>query len=120
MCVVTDCMTITRARIEVSLPRKRRGSCSNHDKVRSLDSAVCVAITIAVRMVDCMLLIMSFMYNIVKQQITLVSINVPLQALQRFYETVMQAILRHVRFDGEFLLALPFGDVFLCVYFLQL
>ena len=33
MCVVTESMTITRARIEVNIPRKRRGSCENHDKV---------------------------------------------------------------------------------------
>ena len=25
----------------------------------------------------------------------------PTQAIQRFYDTVMQAVLRHVRFDGE-------------------
>ncbi|XP_064391846.1 protein pelota homolog [Halichondria panicea] len=52
VCVVTDSMTITRARIEVPIPRKRRGSCTNHDK-----------------------------------------------AVQRFYDTVMQALLRHVRFE---------------------
>jgi len=52
VCVVTPCMTITRARIEMNIPRKRKGSCTNHDKT-----------------------------------------------LQRFYETVMQAVLRHVRFD---------------------
>ena len=33
MCVVTDCMTLTRARIEVTIPRKRKGSCTDHDKV---------------------------------------------------------------------------------------
>ncbi len=54
VCVVTDSMTITRARIEVPIPRKRRGSCSNHDK-----------------------------------------------AVQRFYDTVMQAVLRHIRFEGK-------------------
>lgn len=35
VCVVTPCMTITRARIEMSIPRKRKGSCANHDKVFS-------------------------------------------------------------------------------------
>ncbi len=54
MCIVTDSMTITRAKIEVTIPRKRRGSCTNHDK-----------------------------------------------AVQRFYDTVMQAVLRHIRFEGE-------------------
>jgi protein pelota len=52
VCVVTECMTLTRARVEVHIPRKRRGSCENHDK-----------------------------------------------ALKRFYDTVMQAMLRHIRFD---------------------
>ena len=33
MCIVTSCMTITRARIEQHIPRKRKGSCANHDKV---------------------------------------------------------------------------------------
>jgi protein pelota len=33
VCVVTECMTLTRARVEVHIPRKRRGSCENHDKV---------------------------------------------------------------------------------------
>lgn len=52
VCAVTSLMTITRARIEMHIPRKRRGSCTNHDK-----------------------------------------------ALERFYYTIMQAILRHIRFD---------------------
>lgn len=33
LCIVTSAMTITRARIEQQIPRKRRGSCANHDKV---------------------------------------------------------------------------------------
>ena len=36
VCVVTPCMTITRARIEMSIPRKRKGSCANHDKVPTI------------------------------------------------------------------------------------
>jgi protein pelota len=32
MCLVTSCMTITKAKIEQHIPRKRRGSCANHDK----------------------------------------------------------------------------------------
>ena len=39
VCVVTACMTITRARIEVNIPRKRRGSCTNHEKVRKQTSS---------------------------------------------------------------------------------
>ena len=35
VCVVTESMTITRARIEVHIPRKRRGSCDSHDKVNT-------------------------------------------------------------------------------------
>lgn len=52
VCLVTSSMTLVRAKIDVSIPRKRKGSCSQHDK-----------------------------------------------GLQRFYESVMQAILRHVNFD---------------------
>ncbi|XP_068610611.1 protein pelota homolog [Brachionichthys hirsutus] len=50
--LVTPAMTLLRAKVEVTIPRKRRGSCTQHDK-----------------------------------------------ALERFYEAVMQAILRHISFD---------------------
>ena len=33
VCVVTSSMTLTRARIEIAIPRKRKGSVSNHEKV---------------------------------------------------------------------------------------
>ncbi|XP_065054604.1 protein pelota-like [Rhopilema esculentum] len=52
VCLVTSCMTIVRAKIDVTIPRKRKGSCSQHDK-----------------------------------------------GLLKFYDTVIQAILRHVNFD---------------------
>jgi len=52
VCLVTSCMTITRAKIDVSIPRKRRGDCSQHEK-----------------------------------------------GLNKFYDQVVQAILRHVNFD---------------------
>jgi protein pelota len=32
VCLVTSCMTITRCKVDVSIPRKRRGDCSQHDK----------------------------------------------------------------------------------------
>ncbi|TNN51679.1 Protein pelota [Liparis tanakae] len=50
--LVTSAMTLLRAKVEVTIPRKRRGSCTQHEK-----------------------------------------------ALERFYEAVMQAILRHINFD---------------------
>lgn len=50
--LVTPAMTLLRAKVEVTIPRKRRGSCTQHEK-----------------------------------------------ALERFYEAVMQAILRHINFD---------------------
>ena len=31
-CLVTSCMTVTRAKVEVSIPRKRRGDVSQHEK----------------------------------------------------------------------------------------
>merc|ERR1712098_458155 len=50
--LVTSCMTITRAKIDVSIPRKRRGDCSQHEK-----------------------------------------------GLNKFYDQVIQAVLRHVNFE---------------------
>uniref|UniRef100_A0A7N8X272 Protein pelota homolog n=1 Tax=Mastacembelus armatus TaxID=205130 RepID=A0A7N8X272_9TELE len=50
--LVTPAMTLLRAKVEVTIPRKRKGSCTQHEK-----------------------------------------------ALERFYEAVMQAILRHINFD---------------------
>jgi len=32
VCLVTSCMTVTRAKVEVSIPRKRRGDVSQHEK----------------------------------------------------------------------------------------
>ena len=32
VCLVTSCMTITRSKIDVNIPRKRRGDCSQHEK----------------------------------------------------------------------------------------
>jgi len=46
-------MTLVRAKIDVNIPRKRKGHCTQHEK-----------------------------------------------GLQKFFEAVMQAILRHINFDG--------------------
>jgi len=35
VCLVTSCMTLVRAKIETNIPRKRKGQCSQHDKVLS-------------------------------------------------------------------------------------
>lgn len=32
ICLITSSMTLTRAKIEINIPRKRRGDCSQHDK----------------------------------------------------------------------------------------
>lgn len=32
VCLVTSCMTITRAKVDLNIPRKRRGDCSQHEK----------------------------------------------------------------------------------------
>ena len=53
MCLVTSCMTIVRAKIEVPIPRKRRGDCAQHEK-----------------------------------------------GLAKFYEQIVQALLRYIKFDG--------------------
>lgn len=54
VCLVTSSMTLTRAKIEINIPRKRRGDCSQHGK-----------------------------------------------GIMKFYDQVMQAIIRHVNFDGK-------------------
>ena len=33
VCLVTSSMTLVRAKIETSIPRKRKGMCAQHDKV---------------------------------------------------------------------------------------
>ena len=33
ICLVTSSMTVVRAKIETNIPRKRKGSCTQHDKV---------------------------------------------------------------------------------------
>ena len=33
VCLLTDCMTSVRAKIDTTIPRKRRGNCTQHDKV---------------------------------------------------------------------------------------
>ncbi|XP_071988337.1 protein pelota homolog isoform X1 [Engystomops pustulosus] len=52
ICLVTPSMTLLRAKIETSIPRKRRGNCSQHEK-----------------------------------------------AVEKFYEQVMQGIIRHINFE---------------------
>jgi protein pelota len=52
VCLVTPSMTLCRAKIETSIPRKRKASCSQHEK-----------------------------------------------GLQKFYDQIMQAIIRHMNFD---------------------
>lgn len=62
VCLVTSNMTLCRAKIDVNIPRKRKGNCSQHDK-----------------------------------------------SLAKFYETILQAILRHINFEIVkcFLIASP-------------
>jgi protein pelota len=52
ICLVTEYMTVVRQRIEVTIPKKSRGSSSNHEK-----------------------------------------------AMQRFYDQIYQAVIRHIDFD---------------------
>lgn len=52
ICLITSSMTLVRAKIDTSIPRKRKGQCSQHDK-----------------------------------------------AMSRFYDQVMQGVLRHINFD---------------------
>ena len=38
--LVTPAMTLLRAKVEVTIPRKRRGSCTQHEKVRHVQQYV--------------------------------------------------------------------------------
>lgn len=40
VCLITSNMTIVRAKIETNIPRKRKGSCTQHDKVSETESVV--------------------------------------------------------------------------------
>lgn len=56
VCLITPSMTLDLRKIDMNIPRKRKGHCSQHEK-----------------------------------------------GLQKFFEAIMQAILRHFRFDGNIL-----------------
>lgn len=58
VCLVTAFMTLCRAKIDVNIPRKRKGQCSQHEK-----------------------------------------------GLQKFYDAVIQAIIRHVNFESKYQLS---------------
>lgn len=42
LCLITPNMTLVRAKLETNIPRKRKGSCSQHDKVSFLYIAMTV------------------------------------------------------------------------------
>ena len=48
ICLLTSSMTITRSRIEVNIPRKRKGVIQQHEKVRSTPVCVCVCVCVRV------------------------------------------------------------------------
>ena len=56
ICLLTSSMTITRSRIEVNIPRKRKGVIQQHEKVRSTPVCVCVraCVCMCVRVCVCM------------------------------------------------------------------
>lgn len=79
VCLITASMTIVRQRVESTIPRKRKGSASLHDKVALMPRCT----------------------SSVFQACTFLTSPQPHdhQALNKFYENVMQGILRHVDFD---------------------
>ena len=42
VCLVTPSMTLVRSKIETSIPRKRKGLCSQHDKVSLVKSKMII------------------------------------------------------------------------------
>ena len=115
VCVVTESMTLTRARIEVNIPRKRRGSCENHDKVSNTTNSRSGCIhcmwlenineKIDHKMAKGCVVHSMYEYNYIGHSLhvvtSVVELSTVVQALKRFYDTVIQAVIRHVRFDGN-------------------
>ncbi|KAK3750640.1 hypothetical protein QZH41_012829, partial [Actinostola sp. cb2023] len=63
LCLVTSSMTIVRAKIDMNVPRKRKGYCAQHDKTTGNLQTVFF------------------------------------QGLLKFYDAIIQAVLRHINFD---------------------
>ena len=53
ICLLTSSMTITRSRIEVNIPRKRKGVIQQHEKVRNTPVCVCVCVCVRVHVCVC-------------------------------------------------------------------
>ena len=74
MCLLTEHMTIVRQRIDVPVPRKRKGASGVHEKVVITHHSPPTP--------PCCSLIISFASSS--------------QALDRFYKTLFEAVLRHL------------------------
>ena len=57
MCLVTNSMTLVRAKIETSIPRKRKGLCDQHTRVRThhSDNGPCLSVASLQMVVICRL-----------------------------------------------------------------
>lgn len=74
ICLITSNMTIVRAKIDQVIPRKRKGNVSQHEKVFNWKNTI--EINLLIIITKCLF-----------------------QGLNKFYDSVMQGILRHVNFD---------------------
>lgn len=74
VCLVLASMTLVKAKIEMHIPRKRKGNSQQHDKVKLISH-----------------------HQASKCQLFLF-----VQGVEKFFDSVLQAILRHVNFDGKY------------------
>ncbi|RMX51398.1 hypothetical protein pdam_00020804, partial [Pocillopora damicornis] len=74
ICLVTSSMTIVRAKIDMNIPRKRKGFCGQHDKVSAKS-------------------LINFHFD-------------SSHGLFKFYDAIIQGILRHINFEGTFVMVL--------------
>lgn len=76
ICLITSNLTITRAKIDVNIPKKRKGNAKQNEKVCDIHIQE------------------KFQYTHF-----LIRTYVMFQGILKFYELIMQGLLRHVNFD---------------------
>lgn len=82
ICLITPNLTITRAKIDVNIPKKRKGNVNQHEKV---STNLALSILNDKEFSICEILVMCVFHFS--------------QGLLKFYELLMQGLLRHVNFD---------------------
>ncbi|KAL6044619.1 Translation factor pelota [Balamuthia mandrillaris] len=112
VCLINSSMTIVRARVEAAIPRKRRGSSAEHDKVlvflcllysRSLYIILLFLSILLSFLLSPFFVLVSPFFFFTKSYFFSSSRHCihehTQQGLKKFFEATMQAILRHINFD---------------------